>query len=171
MTPRTQSSSEAQLSAPTPAELAADLSACLLFVKQRTGSGWFRLVEELGLSLTQIKALHLLDARNELSVKQLADDLELSLAAASRALDGLVVRELATRREDDHDRRFKRLTITTTGRDVVRRMTEAHLSGVENFTALLSPTERAQVAHALAPLLARDEIAACRPEIPTSDRR
>jgi hypothetical protein len=46
----------------------------------------------------------------------------------------------------------------------VRRLNAARLSGLEQFARTLSEDERATVAAALDTLLARPEVAVCRPE-------
>jgi hypothetical protein len=47
---------------------------------------------------------------------------------------------------------------------VIRRLNAARLSGLEQFTETLTDAERRKLSAALAQLLDRDEIAACRPE-------
>ena len=63
------------------------------------GVGAYAIFEELDLTLTQVKALTALSA-DELTVKDLAERLGLSLPGASRAVDALVERGLLGRRED-----------------------------------------------------------------------
>src|SRR5690242_4453598 len=71
--------------------------------------GFLEVIDELGLSFSQLKALQYLSTATppELSLKQLGDQLGLSLPAVSRAVDGLVQRGLVTRTEDVEDRRMK----------------------------------------------------------------
>src|SRR5438067_10846975 len=100
-----------------PAEqLVTDLSAFLHYVFKTCGpkGGMLEVIDELGLSLTQLKALQHLSAHEpaEMSLKQLGDSLELSMPAISRAVDGLVHRGLVTRTEDETDRRSKRVRPT-----------------------------------------------------------
>ena len=72
--------------------------------------------------------------------------------------------EPESRREDDEDRRMKRVCLTDGGRTVIRRLNAARLSGLEQFAKTLSPAERRALAAALTKLLERDALAACRPE-------
>jgi DNA-binding MarR family transcriptional regulator len=154
---------------PAPRELASELYALIAFVHKNCTPDLFAAVGAVELSLTQIKLLHFLEENDtELSVKQLAELVVLSLPAASRTLDDLVRRGFAERREDTDDRRMKRVRITDKGRAVVRRLGAARLSGLVRFTETLSESERAAVDAALTVLLERPEIAACRPEGLTS---
>src|SRR5690349_5609676 len=82
-------------------ELAADLLALWRRVLSTGSGGAYAIFEELDLSLTQVKALAAL-AHDELTVKELAERLGLSLPGASRAVDALVGRGLLDRREDPH---------------------------------------------------------------------
>jgi len=88
-----------------------------------------------------------------------------SLPAASRMVDDLVRRGLVERKEDPEDRRMKRVRLADTGRSVIRRVSAARLSSLEQFTQNLKPDEREALSHALAELLKRPEVAACRPEL------
>jgi DNA-binding MarR family transcriptional regulator len=144
--------------------IAADMYALVVFVHKACNSDFFEALGELDLSLTQIKALHYLEAESDLPLKTLAELIPVSLPAASRVVDDLVRRDLAQRWEDDVDRRMKRVAITEDGRRVTRRLNAARLAGLEQFAATLSPSEQAALAPALTALLEREEIAACRPE-------
>jgi len=115
-------------------------------------SGTYAIFEELDLTLTQVKAMCALSGE-ELTVKELAEGLGLSLPGASRAVDGLVERGLLHRREDTADRRMKRLRITDDGRRALERLDEARLAGLENFTATLDPAHRERLSAALRPVL------------------
>ena len=144
--------------------LARDLLAVMLYIHKHSGRDFYVLVEELDLTLTQLKALHVLDiAAEETSVKELAEGLGLSLPAASRTVDGLLRRGYLERREDDRDRRVKRVRLTPAGRDAVARLSEARLAGLEAFASTLSETERNRLGGAIESLLEREEIRACRP--------
>jgi DNA-binding MarR family transcriptional regulator len=118
-------------------------------------------IDELGLSLTQLKAIQIVVANpaSEMSLKQLGDVLELSLPAISRAVDGLVHRGLVTRTEDDEDRRIKRVRPTKEADQLVARLTDIRFSQLGEFVDTLSPRERNKLAAALAVLAERDDIA------------
>jgi DNA-binding MarR family transcriptional regulator len=89
---------------------------------------------------------------------------KVSLPAASRLVDDLVRRGFVERQEDLEDRRMKRVSPTEDGRAVTRRLNAARLSGLQEFVDKLSESERDSLQTAVAKLLERPEIAACRPE-------
>ena len=158
-------------SAPTPADaprhtdLASDLYALVVFLHKNCNSDLFEAVGALELTLTQIKILHQLeDASRELTMKDLAELVLVSLPAASRTVDDLVRRGYVERHEDAADRRMKRVRPTDAGRAVIRRLNAARLSGLEEFTEKLTEAERRKLAAALSKLLERADVAACRPE-------
>jgi DNA-binding MarR family transcriptional regulator len=152
-------------SAPPQSELAADLYALIVFVHKNCNADLFAAVGELELTLTQIKLLHHLeDADRALTLKEAAELVLVSLPAASRTVDDLVRRGYVERHEDEDDRRMKRVRPTDDGRSVIRRLNAARLTGLEQFAETLTDTERRKISAALAQLLERDEVAACRPE-------
>jgi DNA-binding MarR family transcriptional regulator len=147
------------------ATLAADLYALVVFLHKNCNADLFEAVGALELSLSQIKLLHHLeDQPRELSLKEAAEVVHVSMPAASRMVDDLVRRGFALRREDEDDRRMKRVALTDNGRAVIRRLNAARLSGLEQFTSRLGRPERQSLAKALEQLMTREEIAACRPE-------
>ena len=146
-------------------DLAGDLYALIVFVHKNCNADLFEAVGALELSLSQIKLMHHLeDQPRELSLKEAAEVVHVSLPAASRMVDDLVRRGFALRREDEEDRRMKRVCLTDGGRTVIRRLNAARLSGLEQFTQTLTTAERRSLASALATLLEREDVAACRPE-------
>jgi DNA-binding MarR family transcriptional regulator len=142
----------ALISADPAVEVAADLLALWRHVMSTGRAGTYAIFEELDLTLTQVKALNAVAAR-ELTVKELAERLGLSLPGASRAVDALVSRELVDRREDPDDRRQKRLLATDAGRDALRRLDEARLAGIEAFAATLPAARCRRLSAALRPIL------------------
>jgi DNA-binding MarR family transcriptional regulator len=137
---------------PLAAELAEQLLALWRAVLAPRGVASYAIFEELDLTLTQVKALTALSA-GELTVKDLAERLGLSLPGASRAVDALVDRGLLGRREDPSDRRMKRLRCTAAGREALTRLDEARLAGVAQFTATLPAAQRKRLSGALRPIL------------------
>jgi DNA-binding MarR family transcriptional regulator len=146
-------------------ELAADLYALVVFLHKNCNSDLFEAVGALDLTLTQIKLLHHFeDATQPLSLKEAAEAVLVSLPAASRTVDDLVRRGFVERHEDTEDRRFKRVSLTESGRSVIRRLNAARLNGLEQFTQTLTDAERDSLAPALSKLLEREQVSACRPE-------
>jgi DNA-binding MarR family transcriptional regulator len=144
-------------------ELVGSLAAFLHYIFKTCGpkGGMLEVIDELGLSLTQLKAIQLMvaDPASEMSVKQLGDSLELSLPAISRAVDGLVHRGLVTRTEDEEDRRIKRVRPTKEADQLVARLIDIRFSQLGEFVDTLSPRERNKLAAALAVLAEREDIA------------
>jgi DNA-binding MarR family transcriptional regulator len=165
-----QTAAAATATPPPPSALAADLYGLIVFVHKHCNSDLFEAVGALELTLTQIKLLHHLeDQTRELTLKEAADLVLISLPAASRTVEDLVRRGFVERHEDAEDRRMKRVTLTDNGRSVIRRLNAARLSGLEQFTQTLNAVERLDLSAALKTLLERPEVAACRPEGTTLD--
>jgi DNA-binding MarR family transcriptional regulator len=144
----------------TDQELSRQLGAFVGFLMQTHGRDLIHLAHEFELSFSQMKALHHLHGADDVSVKELGEQLGLSLAAMSRAADELVQRGLVDRTEDPTDRRIKRLRLTDQGRQLVLKMREVRMAGFEQFIATLGAKERVLLAKALEPILARDDVVA-----------
>lgn len=139
-------------------QLAEELHALWAHLMRGDPGRLYGLLEDLELSMTQMKTLHHLDACVEqLSVKDLSERMGLSLPAASRTIDGLLHRGWVERREDEHDRRMKRVGITDDGREVVRAIARARLAGLQRFAETLTDEQRDRLAAALADLPHRDK--------------
>jgi DNA-binding MarR family transcriptional regulator len=147
------------------ATLAGGLYALIVFLNKHCNSDLFEAMGALELSMTQIKLLHHLeDADRELTLKEAAELVLISLPAASRTVEDLVRRGFVVRHEDAEDRRCKRVGPTEAGRSVIRRLNAARLSGLEAFVKTLTEDERGALGAALSQLLRRPDLAACRPE-------
>jgi DNA-binding MarR family transcriptional regulator len=145
--------------------MAPDLYALIVYLHKTGNPDLFAAMGTLDLTLTQIKLLHQLEqTAGEATLKEAAERVPLSLAAASRAVDDLVRRGMVLRHEDAEDRRMKRIGLTDEGRSVIRRLNAARLNGLEQFATTLTDDERHALAGALAQLLQRADIAVCRPE-------
>jgi DNA-binding MarR family transcriptional regulator len=150
-----------------PAELARSLAGFVRYVTLESDSDFLQQVSELDISLTQLKLLsHLYElpvpAENEepelLSVKQLAEQLGISLPAASRALDPLVKRRLVLRQEDAQDRRVKRVRLTSRGEAAVGRVLATRVRFAAKLLEGFTDEEREKLADALDQTLSRPEI-------------
>ncbi|WP_040518477.1 MarR family winged helix-turn-helix transcriptional regulator [Gordonia neofelifaecis] len=86
------------------------------------------------MTLSQLRMLMVLSrSDHDLSVNELAEAVGLSLAAAGRGADRLVVLDLVVRREDECDRRVKRLSLSEQGRELIAskfRMRDDDLAGI-----------------------------------------
>jgi DNA-binding MarR family transcriptional regulator len=154
-----------QVTSPPAADLAADVYAFIVYLHKNCNADLFEAVGALELTLSQIKLLHHLeDAEHELTLKEGAELVHVSLPAASRMVDELVRRGFVERHEDAEDRRMKRVQVTEAGRSVIRKLNAARLAGLQQFTDSLTDAERRKLAAALSKLLLRADVAACRPE-------
>lgn len=125
------------------------------------GGSVIRAIDDTGLGFTQMKALVALSGpadEETMTVKDLSDGLGLSLASASRAVDGLVRRKLATRVEDPDDRRVRRVSLTSAGQAIADELMAARLAGLERFVETLGADERRKLEAALEVLMERDDI-------------
>ena len=115
----------------------------------------FRVLGELELSFTQLKAMFHLNDHGELTVKEIASRVGMSLPAVSRAVDGLVQRQFVTRRESESDRRSREIALLPEGRDVLERVMAARQAALAEFASQLSDAERDAVHNALLPIVER----------------
>jgi len=126
------------------------------------GGAVMRAIDDTGLNFIQVKALVTLasdEGEEHSSVKHVAEALGVSVPSASRAVDDLVKRGLASRVEDPDDRRLRRITLTVSGSEVADQVMAARVAGLERFAATLTATERRKLDAALDVLLKREEIA------------
>ena len=103
----------------SPQVVAGLLGQLIQHLYRQSSPELFRMFGELGLSITQVKALHLLREAGEVNVKDVASSLGMSLPAMSRALDGLVQRGLVERKESVKDRRAKLVRLLPPGQRVI----------------------------------------------------
>ena len=136
------------------------------YLLRRSNLRTFHTIAELDLSFTQIKALCAMDdSEDEWSVKALAESMPVSLAAMSRAVDGLYERGFVDRREHPGDRRMKSVRLTDKGRTMTSSLTAGRLAGIEEFLSTLSDAEAGALSGALELILERrPEIAQLRPQ-------
>jgi DNA-binding MarR family transcriptional regulator len=136
--------------APTTDALAASLLELWQQILRGGVGRTFSQLESLGLGLAQLKTLDALELyEGEPTLKDLAERLGMSLPGMSRNVDDLQRRGLLERREDEHDRRMKRLRVTDEGRAVLQTVNNARLAGLEAFAAKLPADKRDALAAAL----------------------
>ena len=144
-----------------PAELARGLAGLLRFFTHASDNQFLQQVDELDLTLTQLKLLSTLYELPEpqvLSVKEAAEELGISLPAASRAIDPLVKRRLVVRKEDEYDRRVKRVRLTARGEAAVARLLATRVAAAESVLERFTAVQRGKLADALTEILDRPEI-------------
>jgi DNA-binding MarR family transcriptional regulator len=131
-----------------------DLGLLMKHLLGSTNREFFAELQDAGISFSQLKCLGLLsNADAPLSLGALSEDLGLSLAAVSRAVDGLVQRGEVKRQEDPSDRRSKLVTVSARGRATYERVLAVRVAGVERFIEGLNPEHREALGAALGPIV------------------
>ncbi len=134
----------------TAAELARGLQRLWADVMRGSSGRMLAVFEDLDLGISHVKALHTLQYCGcELSVKEVAERLGLSLPGASRTVDALLKKGFLERREDAEDRRVRRVALTDEGRAAVERIETARLEGLETWAAQLTAEQRSRLLDAL----------------------
>jgi len=120
-------------------ELAETLYRFTSHVARHSGHSIFALIDELGLSPSQIRALNVLAYGGQPeSVGGLATRLETSQPTASRIVGALSERGYVQATVSDADRRLRTVTLTDAGHDVVDRFAKARVHDLSVFTEGLS---------------------------------
>jgi DNA-binding MarR family transcriptional regulator len=139
-----------QVTAPSTEQLADQLLGFMAHLMKTTQGGVFQAAGELELTLSQLRALFVLAYGDHApALSELAHEVGLSVAAAGRAIDALVRGGLVSRREDEIDRRVKRLALTVKGEEMLARIGAARREGLRQFAEALGDDARAAFAHAL----------------------
>jgi DNA-binding MarR family transcriptional regulator len=116
---------------------------------QRSMRDFGRFMLTTGLSFSQINILMRLVHKGSTSVSEVGEQLGVSNAAASQAVDRLVQLGLIVRTEDPEDRRAKQLALTQKGRDLINQGVEARSKWVEGVTDSLSSDQQNMISSAL----------------------
>ena len=122
------------------------------------GAGYLEALEESRMTLPQLKALVALSsAEGPLSVKELGEQLGLSAPAATRVVDALVERRLASRSEDPADRRVRLIAATPSGAAIVEEFASRRTEGLEALAERLTPAQRRKLVAAFDALLESED--------------
>jgi len=131
-----------------------DLGLLLKHLLASTNREFFAELQDAGISFSQLKCIGVLsNAEAPLSLGALSEELGLSLAAVSRAVDGLVQRGAVKRQEDPSDRRSKLVSVSARGRAIYERVVRVRVAGVERFVEELEPDHRDALEAALGPIV------------------
>jgi DNA-binding MarR family transcriptional regulator len=126
------------------------------------GGESLRAIDSHGLTFVQFKVLMELfvsEPGEAPYLQELAESLGASTPSLSRAVDGLVGKDLVSRQEDPEDRRRRRIELTPAGRSVVDRFYLSRVARVIEFAASLTPEQREAFVRATDGLLERDDLA------------
>ncbi|MDW5322424.1 MarR family transcriptional regulator [Plantactinospora sp. KLBMP9567] len=118
-----------------------------------------RVLQEHDLVLEHHAILTALDDFGPLSQQQLADSLDLDKSHLVGRIDHLEGRRLLSRAPDPADRRRHRITLTATGRNLIRRLRPVARESQEDFLRTLSPAERKTLVGLLGRVLAANDAA------------
>jgi DNA-binding MarR family transcriptional regulator len=130
-----------------------EVGALLLALVDRVshrGGDTLALMTEAGLTLPQVLFLTRLRQAGESTPSELAERLNMSLPAASQMVDRLFKLGFLTRREDEGDRRRKRLAVTPAAERMLDKLVRARAAEYAKGTARLSPALRRELSAALA---------------------
>jgi DNA-binding MarR family transcriptional regulator len=117
---------------------------------RRSGRDFKRFMDDTGLSFSQLNVLMRLYHGGSHGVSGIGEQMGVSSAAASQALDRLVQLGLIERTEDPTDRRAKRLALTPKGRTLIETGVEARSRWVVDLTDTFSPEQQRLIVSALA---------------------
>ncbi|MEB3198330.1 MAG: MarR family transcriptional regulator [Candidatus Sericytochromatia bacterium] len=101
-----------------------------------------RVCRTVKLTPPQLCALETIQRLQRTKMSPLAEELNLSMGAASTLIDRLVTRGLVARDADPVDRRAVYVSLSASGRDVLGAACEARRGLVRQVFQALSPTER-----------------------------
>jgi DNA-binding MarR family transcriptional regulator len=116
---------------------------------RRSGRDFKRFMDETGLSFSQLNVLMRLYHGGNSGVSKIGEQMGVTSAAASQAIDRLVLAGLIERTEDPSDRRAKRLALTPKGRTLIEKGIEARSQWVEGLTDALTPEQQSMTISAL----------------------
>jgi DNA-binding MarR family transcriptional regulator len=115
----------------------------------RSGRDFKRFMDETGLSFSQISVLMGLMHGDNRGVSKIGDQLGVTNAAASQAVERLVQLGMIERTEDPEDRRAKRLALTQKGRKLIEMGIEARSKWIEGITDALTSEQQEMIISAL----------------------
>jgi DNA-binding MarR family transcriptional regulator len=116
---------------------------------QRSMRDFKRFMDETGLSFSQISILMRLVHEKGTGVSEIGEQLGVTNAAASQAVERLVQLDLIERTEDPEDRRAKRLALTKKGRALIEQGIEARSKWIEGLMDVLTPEQQNMIILAL----------------------
>lgn len=102
----------------------------------------FQRVQELGLSFSHFRAMHALIAGRTLSMKELADALDLTPPSVTALTRRLVQTGMVSREAHNDDSRISLLSLTSEGRDLLNQLYQQRVRGMEHLLRGLSAEEQ-----------------------------
>src|ERR1700682_5218606 len=120
----------------------------------RSNEEFVRFLKHKELNFAQHGVLMRLYHHGDCAVSDLSKPFGITMPGASQLVDKLVQEGLVERTESLLDRRMKQLALTSRGRALVRAGLDARLDWTHKLSASLTPEQRANIAQALADLIA-----------------
>jgi DNA-binding MarR family transcriptional regulator len=117
---------------------------------RRSGRDFKRFMDDTGLSFSQLNVLMRLYHGGNSGVSEIGEQMGVTSAAASQAIDRLVLQGLIERTEDPIDRRAKRLALTPKSRTLIAKGIEARCQWVEDLTDAFTTEQQSMIVSALA---------------------
>jgi DNA-binding MarR family transcriptional regulator len=106
----------------------------------------------LGISMTQLHVMHLLERHGELAMSRLAETLDVSLSAATGLVDRVEERGFVERIRVPSDRRIVLVRMTTAGRQMLEDVEVLRVGIIQQVLDELDEAQLAGVASAMADL-------------------
>lgn len=104
-------------------------------------------------TMPQFRVLVLLGQAGQMTVAQLAADLQVVPSTATRMCDRLLTKKLITRRSDRRDRRRAVLALSAAGEALLAESTRRRTEEIARLLAVIPADEHARVAEALRTLV------------------
>lgn len=117
------------------AEFGSPLEAYVRLMFTQMLAAMARTLRNDNLTLPQLAALHLIAARGQMRIGELATELLLPMPAASRMISDMVRRGLLLREEDATDRRAKTVRVSAGGYELIELI--SHQRAVEASAAVI----------------------------------
>jgi DNA-binding MarR family transcriptional regulator len=130
-------------------QFAEVLHAWVKVFMERSMTDFKRFMDESDLSPSQVNILMRLHFRGMCDVSEIGEQMGVSNAAASQAVDRLVQKDLLERTEDPVDRRVKQLRLSPQGEKLVEESFAARRRWMDGLNDVLSLQQQAEVAAAL----------------------
>lgn len=124
-------------------------------VMRHTMQGFLQFAKQNSLSMAQMTALFHISRGDASSVSGLGGEMEMTNPAASQLLERLVQQGLIVREEDARDRRYKQISLSAKGEDLLKGGLRAREKWLEDMVSLMSLEEQDKVTEALELMLGK----------------
>jgi len=112
---------------------------------RRSGHDFRHFMEETDLSFSQINVLMRLFHSGPCDVSGIGEQMNVTNAAASQAVERLVQLELVGREENPDDRRIKQLALTDKGRALIEKGIQARSQWIEDLAVTLTEEQQGRI--------------------------